>query len=87
MTQFKRLCRAETKRNFMHEGIDSRSNWMNCCYCLSVECLFPSLPPSKNIKIQIYRNIFVLLGLCGYDWPSDIHPVLAEMYMAVSDCL
>jgi hypothetical protein len=63
--RFKYLGTAVTKRNFIHEKIESRLKSGNGCYH-SVQNLLPSRLLSKNIKIRVYITIIlpVLLYRC-----------------------
>jgi hypothetical protein len=47
-----------TDKNCMHEEIKSRLNSGNACYH-SVQSLLSSRPLSRNVKVKIYKTIFL----------------------------
>jgi hypothetical protein len=64
MGKFKYLEMTVTKQNFMHGEIKNRLNSGNAYYH-SVQNLFSSHLPSKNIKIKMYRIIILPVVLYG----------------------
>jgi len=62
--EFKYLRRALTNQNSIQEEIKSRLKSGNACYCW-VQNLLSSSLLSKNLKINIYRTIFLPLVLYG----------------------
>jgi hypothetical protein len=53
-----------TNQNFIHEEIKCRHKVGNSCY-YSVQTLLSSKPPSKNLKIKIYKTIILPVVLYG----------------------
>ena len=61
-----------THQNSIPEEIKSSLRLGNACYH-SVQNLLSSRLLSKNLKIQIYRTIILLVGLCGCEtWPLTL---------------
>jgi hypothetical protein len=62
--QFRYLGTTLTNQNSIHEDVKSRLNSGHACYH-SVQNLLPSSLLSKNIKIKIYRTVFLAVILYG----------------------
>ena len=60
-----------TKQNSIQEEIKSRLKSGNACYH-SVQNILPSNMLLKNIKIKIYRNKILLVGVFGCETWSFI---------------
>jgi hypothetical protein len=64
VTQLKYLGMIVTNQNFIHEEIKRRPNSGNACYH-SFQNLLSHCLLSKNVKLGIYKTIFLLVVFLG----------------------
>ena len=57
---------SHNKSKFIHGEIKNRLKSGNTCYNL-VQNLMSSSLLSKNLKIETYRSVILLVVLCGYE--------------------